>query len=101
MQIFQQKLTGETVNVQFDFASKLGVGETISTQTVAATVYSGTDASPSSIVSGSASKSGSVVTQAITAGTAGVIYQLVCTVTTSGGQTLQMAGLLAVMPATI
>lgn len=100
-QIFPTKLTGETLNLTFDFASKLASGETISTQSVAATVYSGTDASPSSIVSGAASKSGSVVTQAITGGTAGVTYQLVCTITTSASQTLQLAGLLAVMPATI
>lgn len=95
------KLAGETATYQFDFSSWLAVGETISTQSVAASVYSGTDASPSSIISGSASASGAVVSQKITAGTVGVIYQLLCTITTSAGQTLQLAGYLAVIPAVV
>ena len=92
----QPKLTGETRNETFDFISRLAVGETISTQVVAATVYSGVDASPSAVVSGSATASGTQVTQKLTGGVAGVIYQLICTITTSAGQTLQLAGLLAV-----
>ena len=91
------KLVGETVTAQFDFASRLGT-ETISTQVVTAAVYSGTDASPSSIISGSASSSGSIVSQKITAGTEGVVYKLLCTITTSGGQTLLMSAFLAVVP---
>ena len=95
------KLVGETATYQFDFSSLLAVGETISTQSVAATTYSGTDAAPSSIISGSASASGAVVSQKITAGTVGVIYQLTCTITTSAGQTLLLAGYLAVTPNTV
>lgn len=76
----------------------LGAGETISTQSVAASVYSGTDASPSSIISGSASASGAVVSQKITAGVVGVLYELACTITTSAGQTLVLTGYLAVLP---
>lgn len=94
---FPPKLSGEVYNVTFDFTSRLAVGETISTQTVAASVYSGTDSSPSSLISGSASASGAVVTQKITGGTIGVIYELKCTVTTSASQTLVLAGLLAVV----
>lgn len=96
---FNPKLQGETATYQFDFSSRLNTGVTISTQSVAASVYSGTDASPSSIISGSATASGSIVSQKITAGTVGVVYQLLCTITTSDGQTLQMAGFLAVVPA--
>jgi len=96
--ILAPKLQGETQTYTFDFASQLAVGETISTQSVAATVYSGTDASPSSIISGSASAAGTVVSQKLTAGTVGVIYTLVCTITTSASQTLQLAGYLAITP---
>lgn len=96
-QDFLPKLVGETAIVQFDFTSRLG-SATISTQSVAATVYSGTDASPSSIISGSASASGAVVSQKITAGVAGVIYELACTITTSDGQTLMLVGYLPVVP---
>lgn len=95
-QTLPAKFLGETVKYEFDFAGQLAQGETISTATVAAAVYSGTDASPSSIVSGSASISGSVVTQAITAGVLGVIYELTCTITTSASQTLQMTGYLPI-----
>ena len=92
------KLVGETKTYTFDFSSELAVSETISTQVVAATVYSGTDVSPSSIISGSATASGAVVSQKITAGTLGVIYELLCTITTSNSQTLQQAGYLVVIP---
>ncbi len=92
------KLVGETRRFPFDFSSKLASGETISTQVVAATVYSGTDSSPSSIISGSASASGAVVSQNITAGTAGVLYELTCTITTSATRTLLLVGYLAVTP---
>lgn len=92
------KLAGETKPVTFDFSDVLASGETISTQVVAATVYSGTDAAPSSLISGSATASGAVVTQKVTAGTLGVIYELLCTITTSLSNTFQKVGLLGVIP---
>ncbi len=92
------KLVGETITYQFDFSSRLAVSETISTKVVTASVYSGVDLSPSSIISGAASSSGAVVSQAVTAGTLGVNYELLCTVTTSAGQTLALAGYLALVP---
>lgn len=92
------KLVGETVTETFDFTSRLAASETISTQVVTAVVYTGTDASPSSIISGSASASGQKVTQKITAGTSGVVYLLTCTITTSAGQTLLLEAFLAVVP---
>lgn len=96
----EPKLSGETKSYDFDFTSLLAPSETISTKSVAASVYSGTDASPSGIVSGSATSSGAVVSQKITAGTVGVIYKLVCTITTSASQTLQLVALLAIAPDT-
>ena len=94
------KLLGETRTYTQDFADVLPIGVTISTKSIAATVYSGTDASPSSIVSGSATSSGSIISQKITAGLLGVIYQLLWTITTSDGQTLQKSTLLAIAPNT-
>lgn len=96
--IFDPKTDGETVTLTFPFLSRMAAAETISTQSVVASVYSGTDGSPSNIVSGSASASGSNVTQKIAGGVVGVIYQLLCTITTSAGQTLELAGFLAVVP---
>ena len=96
--ILEAKLSGETVIETFDFTSRLTIAETISTAVVTATVYSGTDASPSSIVSGSATISGKTVTQAITAGTLGVTYLLLCTITTSLSQTLSLSAFLPIVP---
>lgn len=94
------KLAGETLSVVFDFISRLAISETISTQVVTAAVYSGTDASPSAIISGAATASGTQVTQSVTAGVLGVMYKLLCTITTSAGQTLSLSALLAIVPDT-
>ncbi len=95
--IHASKAVGETKKLTFDFLSELGVTETISSAPVTAAVFSGTDATPSAIVSGSSSISGSVVTQAITAGTAGVTYLLTCTATTSASQVLIIQAYLSVV----
>ena len=92
------KAAGETVSTVFDFTSRLAVGETISTQVCTAAVWSGVDPSPSAVISGAATASGAKVTQKLAAGVLGVIYYIVCTITTSLGQTLEMAGYLAVVP---
>ena len=96
--ILEPKFDGETKTYEFDFAADLATAETISTQNVTATVYSGTDASPSNLLSGSTTASGTVVSQNITGGTVGVIYKLLCNITTSAGQTLERSGYLAVIP---
>ena len=96
--ILETKHSGETKTYSFSFISLLAAAETISTASVAATVYSGTDASPSAIVSGSSTISGQTVTQSITAGVVGVTYLLACTITTNLGQTLQLEGFLTVVP---
>lgn len=90
--IFGGKLYGETKNFVFDFASLIALGESISSASVSATVYSGVDSSPSALISGSASISGTQVTQKVTGGVLGVTYNLVCTAITSAGQTLSLAG---------
>ena len=97
-QDFATKLVGATRAVVFEFLGELVAGETLSTATVTAAVYSGTDASPSSLISGSASASGTQVSQKLTGGVEGVIYKLTCTITTSAGNTLVKTGFLAVIP---
>ena len=98
--IFSGKISSETVIETFAFTSRLAAAETISTASVAATVYSGTDATPSAVISGSSTITGQKVTQKLTGGTLGVIYKLVCTITTSLGQTLLLTAFLAVVPDT-
>lgn len=99
--VLPSKKAGETVNVQFNFLSSLGqpVLDTLLSAVVTCVVYSGTDPNPSAMISGGAAISGSqseLATQKITGGLAGVIYALVCTGTTTGGQTLIQTALQAV-----
>jgi len=96
-EVFEIKPPTDTRNTYFDFTGDLAVAETISTQVTTATVFSGTDANPAAIISGSATASGAIVTQKLTAGTLGVVYTLLCTITTSAGQTLTRAGYLAIL----
>ena len=96
--IFSPKRQGETVTVEFDFISSLAAGETISAPAVTASVYTGVDASPGAILSGAAAVSGTKATQSVTAGVVGVIYQLLCVVSTSLGQVLELAGYYAIEP---
>ena len=87
-QSFSTKRIDEDRTHTIDFVNRLVTGETISTATVTATVYRGTDPNPSAIVSGSASISTTKVSQLIIDGLEGVIYCLKCVITTSNSQTL-------------
>lgn len=95
--VLAPKLAGATELRDVDFASQIGNGETISTKVVTAATYSGTDASPASIISGAATSSGSIVTQSLTGGVAGVQYLLTWTVTTSLSQTILITSFLTVL----
>jgi flagellar biosynthesis protein FliR len=74
----------------FDFTSAMSVSETILSASVAVSVYTGVDPSPSAILSGAATVSGKVVSQVLTGGVVGVVYALTCTAVTSLGQVLQL-----------
>ena len=95
--VLDPKYVGTTQAEQFDFASLLGNGETILTANTTAAVYAGTDPAPSAIIMGVSNWAGSVVSQTVTGGVAGVVYNLVCRVTTSFSQTLELVGRLAVI----
>lgn len=96
--ILDPKRVTDVELVTVDFLSLLAIGETISTKVVTASVYSGTDASPSAIISGAATSSGTTVTQSIIGGVAGAIYYLLFTITTSLSQTRTIGAFLAVIP---
>jgi methylmalonyl-CoA mutase cobalamin-binding subunit len=98
--IFPAKLSTETHLLTFDFSNDLPAAVTISTQVVTAAVYSGVDASPSSLISGSASDSAQIVTQLVTGGVSGTTYLLTCTITTSDSQTHAKQGFLTIIPST-
>lgn len=85
--ILPPKKAGSNVKFEIDFAGRIPLGVTISSATVTAAVHSGTDGSPSAIVSGAATVSGTKVTQRIIGGVAGTIYDLTWTATLSDSQT--------------
>lgn len=91
------KFSGETKPYQVDFLSELPNGVTISSASVTASVQTGNDSDPQNIVSGSASISGTLVTQVITGGVAGAIYQLIYSAVGSDSNTYQLLGVLAVL----
>ena len=94
--IFNAKISSTNFYAVFDFAQNLPITETISSASVTATVYSGTDASPSAIISGAATISGTKVTQTITAGTIGVTYILTCVIVTIASRSFVQDGYLTV-----
>lgn len=96
---FSPKIQGESVYYEFDFLGRLTSSEIIITQVVTCSVWSGVDPAPASMISGSAvAVNTSVVRQLIIAGIAGVVYYLLCTITTNLGQTLQLSAYLVVLP---
>lgn len=97
--ILPQKGTQETIPVTVDFSDRLVNGETINGASCTPTVVAGTDASPSSILSGSITFTTTTVTQNITAGVNGVIYALGFVVTTTGSHNYAKVGNLAVINA--
>jgi hypothetical protein len=86
------------LSATFDFSAYLDPAETIFTATVSASVYSGTDAAPSTLISGAAQVVDAQVIQSIVGGVLGVVYELLCSVVTSEGQTLERTKYLAVTP---
>jgi hypothetical protein len=97
--ILNPKFIDEDRKIEVDFTNDLTAGTTISTASVTATVYSGVDSSPQSIVSGASTISGPRVTQKIIDGVAGCTYLLTYNTTTSDSQVLQKKAFLTILPA--
>lgn len=97
LQEFDPKPAAETQRLAFDF--DLESGELLASATVSCVVWSGVDATPSTMV-GAVTYSASQVFAIISAGVAGAIYLLTATATTSLGRTLQKQGYLGIRGAT-
>lgn len=93
------KKAAELGPVVFDFTNVLASGETITGQSVTVTVYSGVDSNPSGILSGVATASNKTVSQKIATAVTGVIYSLLCVITTSAANTYQQSSYFAITPA--
>ena len=95
--MFREKAVAETQTLVFDFASILAPGESISSASTSAAVYSGIDSAPAAIISGGGAISGSKVSQKITGGVEGVVYLLTCTAYTTLANNLSLTGYQAVI----
>jgi hypothetical protein len=89
---FSYKFVAENKPLSFEFSEVLASGESLSTASCSVLVLDGIDASPSNLLDGSATITGTKVYQRVQAGVAGVTYRLVATVTTSAGSTLIAIG---------
>jgi hypothetical protein len=95
--ITPSKLVSETIGVTFDFTSKLVAGDSVASATTSATVYTGVDSTPSAILSGGPTITGTAqIIQKATAGVVGVIYEILCTATTTLGYVMSLSTYLAV-----
>mgnify|MGYP001586745624 CR=1 FL=1 len=91
------KLQLATISLTADFLSQLALSETLTAITTSIVVSSGTDATPSAVLDGLPTTSGSVATQVVTAGVSGVIYLINFNGTTSAGNELIIQTYLAVL----
>jgi hypothetical protein len=97
MKLLDPKHPAETLYpIEFDLTRELG-GNTCTSATITATVYRGVDPSPQSIVVGSATTDGTVVTQKFSNGVDGVDYELkVEALTDTPGQKIVLIAILPV-----
>lgn len=86
---FDAKRPDEVEVFAFDFRRMLAATETIVTKSVKAVRSDDTtEASVAGMVTGAATEASGIVSQLVAGGTDGVTYTLLCTVTTTQGQTL-------------
>lgn len=96
--IFPAKAVGETQPYVVNFSDRLQFGEAINGAAVTVTVFSGTDPNPTSLLSGSATfDSSGNVTQVLTAGVVGVVYNIAYVVTGTNSHNYVKVGQLAVL----
>lgn len=81
MIVWPSKDPAESLFCGFDYSNALDAGESISSATVAATLLSGTDASPGDILFGVPTIASGVVLQPFRGGVSGANYKLKCSAT--------------------
>lgn len=95
--VLEVKPLTEDVERIFDFTSLLQEGETISSAAFEVDVFSGSDADPEAILSGSPRVESPRVFQKFTDGELGTTYTVTCMAGTCNSQVLSLAGYLSVL----
>lgn len=93
---FSYKITAESEVFSFDFTQVLAPSETILTATSTCFVMSGTDNTPTAILTGAAYYVGAIASQRVSGGVNETTYRLQMTITTSTGNTYIAVGDLSV-----
>lgn len=99
MTLFAKK-QGEVINVAFNFLSHLRMGETLLSAETTVGVVSGIDYNTDDLLAGAATIEGSMVTQRIDDGMAGVQYYLTCRATSSTGNVYVITKVVSVLSTT-
>lgn len=97
--LLRVKDPGETRTETFDFTLDLGIETIASADAVTATVYRGTDATPSALLNGASTFVSPFVYQSVIGGLANVDYKIRSRVVTSSGRKLVLTGILPVRDA--
>ena len=96
--IFDTKAVGEQIPYTVNFSDRLQAGEGINGAAVAVSVFSGTDPSPSSMLVGTATYDAyGNVTQILTGGVVGTLYNIVYLITGTNSHNYVKVGQLAVV----
>lgn len=99
-EMFPAKNPLEAESYAFEFGDQLLFGETITGATVVASVFTGEDPTPSNIISGPPTISGTKISQLIIDGVDGVIYNLVAVANTSLSHVYSKSATLAIVDQT-
>ena len=91
------KHPSETLTLTFDFGRDLGANTISSASVVCLNALGVSDPTPSAVISGSATFSGSVVSQKVTGGLSGATYEFQATAVDSGGNSILYSQLLPVI----
>lgn len=94
-----EKQTAEAVIVQFDFGADMSTTEEISAVVTVIAENQGLVGGSSNVTCGSNTANGTIAQTLISGGTNLEQYKITCTVTTDGGQTLELECLLNVRDA--
>lgn len=96
--IHDPKRVVDLITLSFDFTSDLIVGETISTAVASATVFTGSDPSPSDVLYQLTTIIGDMCTQKMWKGLSGVVYDVLMTIVTNTGRTVEQVVRVAIRP---
>jgi hypothetical protein len=96
--VLPSKLVSERITVEFPFQTEVAILEVLDTWAVEISTVVGEDDEPELLLYDVAWKDGQTIYQQVQLGVPGVIYQVLCTITTDLGNTYEHRAKLAILP---